>query len=306
MHFKLEFTVRGLLLGAGRNVDFNFAGTHAISVRLWSPTSAEQGVHFKQGDAFGSATSQREPNSKVNAMFVHLAGGDLPPGSEIDTTWLDKVYDEHGHLLPGETPPAHVLPEPFQSFIRDVTGELWDYARRTVYVLRWRCRAGGQHNPFTHRDMLWSQDGTEWTRLPGFFSISLSDSRGVPSLSKSIHEEVQSLVQAGNTEPLGHELYQEAWEQRYSNPRSALVLGIAAAEAGFKQFVGTIVPDARWLAENAPSPPLVKMLAEYLPKLPARNTFAGKVPPPPPDILNTLKKGVESEKTNSVTEGLQV
>lgn len=292
MHFKLEFTVRQLLLGEGQSADFTFAGPHVISVRLWSPTPVERGSHFKQGDAYGAATSRREPNSKVSAMFEHLAGGELPSGSRLDAEWLDKVFDEHGRILPGETPPAHVLPEPFQSFIRDVTGELWDYARRTVHVLRWRTRAGGQHNPFTHRDMLWSQDGTKWIRLPGFFSVSISDSGGIPPLSKPVHEEILSLVQAGNTEPLGHELYREAWEQRGVNPRSALILGVAAAEAGFKQFLGAIVPHARWLAENAPSPPLVEMLEQYLPKLPARNTFAGKVLAPPPELLSTLRKGV--------------
>jgi hypothetical protein len=164
-------------------------------------------------------------------------------------------------------------------------------------------RAGGQHNPFSHRDMLWSPDGTEWTRLPGFASVSISISGGIPPLSNSTREEIQALVQAGNTEPLGHELYREAWEQQGSNPRSALILGIAAAEAGFKQFLGILVPHARWLAENAPSPPLVVMLEKYLPTLPVRNTFAGRVLAPPPDILNTLRKGVglRNELRNELT-----
>ncbi len=43
---------------------------------------------------------------------------------------------------------------------------------------------------------------------------------------------------------------------------------------------------------NVPSPPLVKMLQEYLPQLPVRCKIQGKVLPPPDEILNTLRKAV--------------
>ena len=292
MRFKLEFGVHNLLLAEGASLEFSFRGPHALGVRLWTPITDEQGKWYMQGDTYGVATSEREPNSNISAMFERLAAGELPPGSTIDTKWVGWVHDEQGHIFPDHTAPAQVLPLPFQSFIRDLTGELWDYARRTVLLVRWRGNSMGQHHPFFHRDMLWSLDGAHWSRLPGFASVRVTDSGGVPPLSDVVHNEIQELIQAGKTEPLGHELYREAWEQRGGNPRSALILGIAAAEAGFKQFVGILVPDARWLAENAPSPPLVDMLEQYLPKLPVRNTFAGKIKAPPLEILKVLRKGV--------------
>jgi hypothetical protein len=111
--------------------------------------------------------------------------------------------------------------------------------------VRWRGSSIGQHNPFFHRDILWSLDSTDWPRLPSFASVKVSHAGGVPPLSDVVQKEIQELIQAGNTEPLKHELFREAWEQRRGNPRVALILGIAAAESDFKQFVGILVPDAR-------------------------------------------------------------
>lgn len=37
-----------------------------------------------------------------------------------------------------------------------------------------------------------------------------------------------------------------------------------------KQLIASLVPDARWLVEELPSPPLVPMMKHYLPDLPIR------------------------------------
>jgi hypothetical protein len=37
-----------------------------------------------------------------------------------------------------------------------------------------------------------------------------------------------------------------------------------------KQLIATLVPTARWLVEELPSPPLVKMMKHYVPDLPVR------------------------------------
>jgi hypothetical protein len=46
-----------------------------------------------------------------------------------------------------------------------------------------------------------------------------------------------------------------AAQLRRANPRSALIIGMSAAEVGFKQCVGYLVPDAAWLANHVPRPP---------------------------------------------------
>ena len=81
-------------------------------------------------------------------------------------------------------------------------------------------------------------------------------------------------------------------EASLANPRSALVIGVAAAELSVKHCISTLVPAAEWLATNLPTPPLVRILAEYFPKLPARCNFGGVVKSPPTKVLEALKKGV--------------
>jgi hypothetical protein len=57
------------------------------------------------------------------------------------------------------------------------------------------------------------------------------------------------------------------------------------------------VPGAEWLANNVPSPPLHKMLSEYLPQMPVKLKVQGRVLRPPTRVLTTLKKGVYARNT---------
>jgi len=51
------------------------------------------------------------------------------------------------------------------------------------------------------------------------------------------------MIKPGAEEPLGRQLFREAWSEREMHPRSALVvIGVAAAEVGFKRLVGSLVP----------------------------------------------------------------
>jgi hypothetical protein len=99
------------------------------------------------------------------------------------------------------------------------------------------------------------------------------DSRFVPGdrvparFSDEADNDFRYLLQHEHEEPLGHSLLREAWEQREENPRSALVVGVAAAEVGFKHSVAELAPHAAWLMEEIPSPPLQKMMSTYLPLL---------------------------------------
>jgi hypothetical protein len=104
---------------------------------------------------------------------------------------------------------------------------------------------------------------------------------------------IMGIINDERDEPVGHKLFREAWKNKASDRRSSLLMGIAAAEVGFKHCVTALVPQTDWLVEQVPSPPLVTMLRDYLPLLPAKNTIGGKVlPPPKPEILDVLTKGV--------------
>jgi hypothetical protein len=66
---------------------------------------------------------------------------------------------------------------------------------------------------------------------------------------------------------------------------------MAALEIGIKEYIAACAPDAAWLAENAPTPPVVNMLTEYLPTVPP---VAGghAFPPLDDEWIKVLKVGV--------------
>jgi hypothetical protein len=188
-------------------------------------------------------------------------------------------------------PALSKFPEYFRSFIKSVSDELADMARRSISVFRWRANDIGPHNPISTRGLFWSVDGVFWHPAPTNLGVRVHTSEPL-RVSTHLRKEVENIVRTKISAPLHHDLFREAWNQRYENPRSVLVIGMAAAELSIKHCISTLVPDAEWLATNLPTPPLVRMLIDYLPKLPTRYKLDGQVKVPPNDVLDTLRKGV--------------
>jgi hypothetical protein len=97
----------------------------------------------------------------------------------------------------------------------------------------------------------------------------------------------------GSEPPLGLQLLGEAWNQRITHPRSALVIGVTAAEIALKQLIGELAPDARWLVDNVPSPPIFKIARDYVPSLKVKARLKGKTLQPPKKLLKRLLEAVE-------------
>jgi hypothetical protein len=103
-----------------------------------------------------------------------------------------------------------------------------------------------------------------------------------------------ALVSDGTEEPLGHQLFREAWNQKGVHPRSALVIGVAAAEVGLKKLIGTLVPQALWLVDEIQTPSFSKMVRDYLPSLPLKAKFRGKTIAPPKKLIDTLERAIRA------------
>jgi hypothetical protein len=124
-------------------------------------------------------------------------------------------------------------------------------------------------------------------------SLSIRFGLVISAPETEVSKEVVDLVNAGVEEPLGRQLFREAWAQKDSRPRSALVIGVAAAEVGFKKLVGSLVPQAQWLVDEIQTPALSKMLRKYLPTLPVKARFTSKSIRPPKELLSQLENAVE-------------
>lgn len=286
--FKLEYTIRELRIQPGDTYVFDYAGPHEIKVVLRAPSEEEQVVGHRHEHAFCTSTGQVQANPRNSEEFLRIASNSVL-GSDASTSVALEYTGPDGARI--RLPGLAAFPEHFRAFVDGARRELADHARRTVSVLRWRTDERGPHDPISSRGMSWSLDRSFWHPAPADYGGRV---RVLGSLRPRppVLEDVRRMVGAGESEPLHHDLFREAWEQADSNPRSALVIGMAAAEIAVKRCISTLVPEAGWLATNLPTPPLVRMLVEYLPSLPARCLIGSEVKAPPPMVVDTIKKGV--------------
>jgi hypothetical protein len=69
---------------------------------------------------------------------------------------------------------------------------------------------------------------------------------------------------------------------------------MSAVEVGFKHLIADLVPDAAWLAIEVPSPPLDKILKDYLPKLPVRSKLWEHNPVIPAKMIRVITEGMKA------------
>jgi hypothetical protein len=282
MFFRVEYILRDLGLPEGESFKLTEDHPHLATLVIRRPTK-EENCGLAQDQCLGILNTEEPVTDKVRPKFETQD----PP---------DQAVKDIGARL---------------------TVRLRDFVVRAACILRWRRGLTGHPNPITSikRPLEWSDDGQSWQMVPGAFRLLVDPGIPYSRMNDGIRSSVIDLVHAGNREPIGHELFQEAWSQRTHIPRSSLLIGMTAAEVGVKSFIGDLVPDAEWLALHAPTPPLIQILTEYLPILPVRQHIKGTVPFVPKVILESLKKGVnlrnktahagESVKPDTLKEILQ-
>jgi hypothetical protein len=192
--------------------------------------------------------------------------------AEIDTTIATKLASP----FKDEIAALGSLSSPELSTLDDILMDLRTLLRSTIDLFRWRHGlADGPIN--VAQNAFYSGDGSGWLKVSLARSIHLGVGMAFKKSLKDVPpEEIVRMVESGDQEPVAHQLFREAWELRSSNPRSAIAIGIAAAEIGVKDLIASVVPNAHWLVKETPSPPVVKILREYLPMLPVRGRFQQK------------------------------
>jgi hypothetical protein len=289
IHFRLIYSVRDLRLAHSDVVTVELGGPHGVSVVVRAAKSDEYGRAKGHGLGFCIASASAEPSEQIRQVFSDIAADRiLEESADPARVRMEYTAPDGTHV---RLPDPADISAPLESFLGQMQSELSSSARRVIGILRWRTNRRGPHNPVASRGFYWSFDGEGWHPAPDALSTTLQVHQYSP-IARSVHEEISNLFTRGEQEPLYHNLFREAREQRSSNPRSAVIIAMAAAELAVKQCVAVLVPHATWLAINLPSPPIVRMLTEYLPQLPARCTIDGRVKAPPKPLLDQLRKGV--------------
>ncbi len=177
--------------------------------------------------------------------------------------------------------PIRFMPSAFRELVRAIEQEHFGAALRVIGLSRWVYGIPGQPQPLRVIAHEYARAGETWTILP---YEQPKPSRAY--VTQSPFEEdtevgrLQELLDSGATEPVARSLWLEASVLRYTNPRSALVSAVAAAEIGLKTALlgHGYKPKKRW-------PPLENLLDEELPRLALMATVPLGIPVLPPASL---------------------
>jgi hypothetical protein len=259
-HFRMESVVQqlGFHLDPGHDFRFNFTQPRPVV------------VHFTRDDHY--------PDAAVCAATCV---------AEIEDTIRTKLASP----LKDDIAAIGALSSSELSALDNILMDLGRLLKSTIQLFRWR--HGLVFGPTTTAEnAFYSGDGQSWLKVSLVRRIELGVAMAVKKSLKDVPpEEIVRMVELGDQEPVAHQLLREALELRTSNPRSALAIGIAAVEIGVKDLIASLIPNARWLVMEAPSPPVWRILREYLPMLPVRGRFKDKTLKPPPELITLIKNG---------------
>lgn len=185
----------------------------------------------------------------------------------------EEVISKNGKFIKGYRPTSEFIPKDLQDICIAVGGELQGLAIRFLQLLRWTEKAAGPDKIVSHGDprfnLYWRthQDSYRSVPWPKQGAVVLQMGGGITWTddNKSIISKLW--MDDNQCEPLGHQLFREAKEISTYSPRSALLICYSALEVGIKQHIAKCAPDAGWLAMEVPTPPLSKILKNFLPKI---------------------------------------
>lgn len=182
----------------------------------------------------------------------------------------------NGEISKGYSPTSSFLPKDLQELCVAKGNELEQHSIRFVRLLRWMGNTNGpaifQKREDSRFGLSWrtTQDAYHRVPWPKQDAIELDIEAGL-QWRDADSEVFSALWHSNREEPLAHELLREAKGLFGVNDRSALLICYSALEVGIKQHIGACAPIAQWLVKHSPSPPIQKILKEYLPEIHKHN-----------------------------------
>ena len=264
MFFRLTTTVRDVSLhpDGETRLAYSNLGPRDLDVELGNNDDGNQVVC--------TVTGELDPPRKALAAFQRLADGHLPEGMEPDAlSWLrDHGYiDDQDRINKRTAIPLHFAPNPLADFAAELWPDFMAMAHGAIGLLRWRSRTLGSTRPLSGTSFDWSLSGEDWLPMPGFPTGLRLDDVSRLEVTPGAAREIGDLLERDQREPVAHALLREAWNVRRQSPNSALLIGMTALEVGIKHYVAACVPQATWLVEKLQSPPMSRLMGEYVPQL---------------------------------------
>jgi len=280
--FRKSFLARQMVLPPGGALHFDRVGERAGSVGFANiKRDAEQDSHWSPSVRCTGTVCCSVPR-RCSSFYGSLWSGRMPAEAEL----------EHLQIEPGGSPDpvfcnGHV-PAFLTEALAPIEAELEQAVSRVVGLTRWRCNRTGPVGLPALSTLEWSMDGIAWkldVRRPTMGRTVFGPDLVVSDARRA---DIESLIARGDHEPIHQSLLREAESLLESNPRSALVVSATAAELAIKALVSTHAAQTSWLIQNLPSPPIAKIVEEYLPRI---------LPAGSPKFASELIRGLKAAVT---------
>lgn len=179
------------------------------------------------------------------------------------------LIDEDGAWVDGFSPRRYLCPLDIQKLIEDVEAELLFNANRFFKLLRWRQNCDAPSEILKHYTLYWRVGEGDYHLVPfGSDPFRKTIVQGMFGINWSkVHlNDLQELwIEKDMVEPLGHTLLREAITLSEESPRSSILIMTAAIETAVKIHISRIAPHTEWLLSEMPSPPVFRILRDYVP-----------------------------------------
>jgi hypothetical protein len=192
------------------------------------------------------------------------------------------LVDQSGRILIGEDgsfpkdyhPTRNECPVDIVQFIEKIEADLTAHADRFLKLIRWRQGIDAAGDIIKHASLYWTVEKSG--DYPGAPLTGATYRLSAPSLmgiqwDEQYKSEIFDLWNMPETvEPLGHALLREAASVSNESPRSSILIMTAALETAVKMHISKLAQDTAWLMEETSSPPIFKILRDYIPLLHTR------------------------------------
>lgn len=280
IHFLLTERLDGYVFNPRRPEGLSFTDA-ATGVEIQIRASGEEG-NFGFGHRnlelrvkISCDATERQIGFVETLLNERIVGPDETPITLPYFIDQKEVVTSDGEIAKGYSPTSDFLPRELQELCISTGKELEKHAVRFVQLLRWLENADG---PVKVRDgtdqrfsLYWKTTQEHYHGVPwpkqGPITVMLDDFGGLTWSEEDQQTFAQLWGSGSEQEPLGHQLLREARGIVEHNRRSALLICYSALEVGIKQHISKCAPDAGWLTMYAPTPPLFKMLRDYLPEI---------------------------------------
>jgi len=203
------------------------------------------------------------PESVLKLMEAYCDGKKLKPNCKGRAISVEDLS-----INDGPDYPLSMYPKKLENLLLKETEKASSRLKSFVSTIRWRFNIDTSINPCSLiRSYCSKNKNKNWRGInDSTIQVKYAKDNAVP-INHAFSEETLELSLAEDGEPTGHELLREAKEISNVSVRASLIMGIASVEVRLKDLISARSPSTEWLIKSTPSPPIAKIISNYLPEL---------------------------------------